>query len=221
MARVGQKDLCRKLVIKSVAELSKMVAVGKSMNDIQTIFAADLIIEKFGQLTVEDLYLCFKNGIASEYGPMFDRLDANVICDWLKKYFEDRNTFAEMEQMKKHNEVKKEVFVSTPENQEVFEKGIKMVLDALPKPEEPKYVTRTHEITPLQKLVSRWADQFDVLYNYTFDLAPEKRFSLSCKAYHGIRVLFFNGMAYEKSNFITYKQNQNEEKVIQASLKQK
>jgi len=65
--------------------------VGKSMNANQIRFGAGLLLEKFWYLKLEDFSLCFRKGIAMEYGKLYDRMDIQIIIDWVNQYEQERN----------------------------------------------------------------------------------------------------------------------------------
>lgn len=83
-----------------IAELTEMIIdlqlnlnIGKGMNKEQCVLAAKFIYKEFKQITIEDLTLVFSNGIKGVYGPIFDRLDVAVICEWITKHLGLKNDF--------------------------------------------------------------------------------------------------------------------------------
>ena len=59
------------------------------MNDVQVALTADLIIDRFYYLKLEEIKLCFRNAMAS--GKIYDRLDGNIILGWLNEYDAQRD----------------------------------------------------------------------------------------------------------------------------------
>lgn len=84
-------------LLKSAA---KFVNVGKGMNEWQIAETARMIASEYYYLTVADLKVCFRNGISGKYGQLFDRLDGQIVLNWLITYDAERTQFAEMESTK-------------------------------------------------------------------------------------------------------------------------
>lgn len=59
------------------------------MNDVQVALTADLIIDRFYYLKLEEIKLCFRNAMVS--GKIYDRLDGNIILGWLNEYDAQRD----------------------------------------------------------------------------------------------------------------------------------
>lgn len=74
----------RAILVIAINELVSFFNVGKTMNDVQVALTADLIIDRFYYLKLEEIKLCFRNAMAS--GKIYDRLDGNIILGWLNEY---------------------------------------------------------------------------------------------------------------------------------------
>lgn len=68
--------------------------VGKTMGAVQVAGAADLIIDEFYFLKPDDFKLCFNRAKKGYYGKVYDRIDGQVIFEWLNQYTNDRMTTA-------------------------------------------------------------------------------------------------------------------------------
>lgn len=84
----------------------QMINVGKSMNDVQIARTADLILDEYYYLKPDDFKMCFNNAIIGKYGKSYDRIDVQVICDWLNQYCNDRANNADDISMNEHNKIK-------------------------------------------------------------------------------------------------------------------
>lgn len=62
----------RAILVIAINELVSFFNVGKTMNDVQVALTADLIIDRFYYLKLEEIKLCFRNAMAS--GKIYDRL---------------------------------------------------------------------------------------------------------------------------------------------------
>jgi len=76
------------------------------MNDVQIARASDLILDEYYYLKPDDFKLCFNNAIIGRYGKAYDRIDVQIICDWLNQYCNDRSNVADNQSMNEHNKVK-------------------------------------------------------------------------------------------------------------------
>lgn len=76
------------------------------MNDIQIARTATLILQEYYYLKPDDFKLCFNNAILGKYGKTYDRLDTQVIFDWLNNYCADRFNTAEELTVNKHSNLK-------------------------------------------------------------------------------------------------------------------
>jgi len=72
-----------------IAWLIEQVNVKRSMTDDQVDNLAADVVHGYGWLRLEDIALCFRNGLRGMYGPILDRLDAAILHDWLRQYGED------------------------------------------------------------------------------------------------------------------------------------
>ncbi|WP_455786988.1 DUF6633 family protein [Parabacteroides goldsteinii] len=79
---------------KIIIDVVMFFNVGKIMNDNQAAQTADLIIEEYYFLKPDDFKLCFTRAKKGYYGKVFDRIDGQVIFEWLNQYTNDRMTTA-------------------------------------------------------------------------------------------------------------------------------
>lgn len=82
----------RALLSIAICEVCDFFNVGKNMNDRQVAMTADLIIERFWYLKLEEIKYCFHK--AMREGRLYDRLDGNIIISWLEDYDEQRTEAA-------------------------------------------------------------------------------------------------------------------------------
>lgn len=78
----------RALLSIAICEVCDFFNVGKNMNDVQIAMTADMIIERFWHLKLEEIKYCFRRAMANER--LFDRLDGNIIIGWLREYDAER-----------------------------------------------------------------------------------------------------------------------------------
>ena len=85
----GEVQLCA-LMILIMNDLLDFFSVGKTMGEKQIASTIEMIVADFYYLNIEDIKLCFDNAKRGKYGRVYDRIDGNVIYEWLQKYSEER-----------------------------------------------------------------------------------------------------------------------------------
>lgn len=86
----------RAFMVNVLNDLINFFNVGKSMSAVQVAQTADLVIEEFYYLKPDDLKLCFTRAKKGVYGRLYDRIDGQVILEWLRQYDQERCVQAEM-----------------------------------------------------------------------------------------------------------------------------
>ena len=87
------------------------------MNDVQMAQTADLILDEFYYLNIEDFKLCFNMAKSGKFGKVYDRIDGQVIMDWLSTYLNMRIETVVSGNEQKHASIKSQ------------EKNAKSILD--------------------------------------------------------------------------------------------
>jgi len=78
----------RALISLAICEVCDFFNVGKNMNDSQIALTADLIIENYWYLKLEEIKYCFRRAMRRER--LYDRLDGNIILSWIQAYDDER-----------------------------------------------------------------------------------------------------------------------------------
>lgn len=81
-------------MVKILNDLLDFFSIGKTIGAIQVAATADLIIEEYYFLKPDDFKLCFNRAKKGYYGKVYDRIDGQVIFEWLNRYTNDRMTTA-------------------------------------------------------------------------------------------------------------------------------
>jgi len=58
----------------------------------QLMLTAELIMEEYYYLRVEEFRICFRMAMKGEYGPVYNRIDGQVFFEWIRKYFTKRDS---------------------------------------------------------------------------------------------------------------------------------
>ena len=82
----------RALISLAICEVCDFFNVGKNMNDAQVAMTADLIIDTYWYLKLEEIKYCFRRAMRTE--KLFDRLDGSIILGWLADYDRERTETA-------------------------------------------------------------------------------------------------------------------------------
>ena len=80
--------------------------VGKTMNPEQVKDTSEMILDEFVEITPADLKLCFNKAKKGEYGHVFDRIDGQVILNWIRQYCDDKISYFINKNERAHNNQK-------------------------------------------------------------------------------------------------------------------
>ncbi|MDR2970097.1 MAG: hypothetical protein LBV32_10925 [Tannerellaceae bacterium] len=105
----------RAFIVKVLNDLIDFFNVGKTMGAYQVAQTADLIIDEYSLLKPDDLKLCFNNAKAGKYGKVYDRIDGQVIMEWLRVYRTERCNIAEESSIQESEKFKNDPYRRTSE----------------------------------------------------------------------------------------------------------
>lgn len=71
-----------------------------TLNDFQIKTLVEDLLDKYPNESLEDFILCFKKGRMGELGKSFNRLDSEVIFEWITAYLDEKYQVLEDELMK-------------------------------------------------------------------------------------------------------------------------
>lgn len=78
------------LIVEELIRLQDFFVLTVKMNPAQIQETAEIILERFYFLRMDEIKLCFKNAKAGDYGELYNRLDGAVVMGWLNKYDDQR-----------------------------------------------------------------------------------------------------------------------------------
>lgn len=179
------------LIIHALTDLDLFLNVGKSFSEQQVAQTADLILQDFKHLKIEDIKLCFNNAKKGYYGKVYDRIDGQIVFEWLNKYSNERADVAEQVSIKSHAQLKKGEFEPgeiNPEGQKKVVEVLKSVIENVNV--ENKKEPKKREMSENQKYFNDILREFDKLYN-------ENPIDLN-----GQRYVDINGVKYSQTEFL-------------------
>jgi hypothetical protein len=77
------------LLVIILSDVTEFFNVGNSMNANQTLTTAEMILDAYGWLKIDDFKLCFSQAKRGMFGQVY-RMDGNVILSWIGTYIRDR-----------------------------------------------------------------------------------------------------------------------------------
>jgi hypothetical protein len=86
----GKEDAIEKFLATQIQLLIESVNVTQNIEPHQVPGIAKTLIELFPVESLEDFVLCFKRGALAMYGPLYNRLDASVLCEWMQKFLDEK-----------------------------------------------------------------------------------------------------------------------------------
>ena len=78
------------------------------MNSSQVATTINLIIEDYSMLKPDDFKLCFKRAMRGHYGKVYDRIDGELIFEWLEQYLYERDSEIEILRKNENARLKKQ-----------------------------------------------------------------------------------------------------------------
>lgn len=119
-----------------ILRASSFFNITNNLSEDQAIETAYMLLDRFSTETIEDFVLMFKNAKAGKYGKLFNRLDGQIIIEWMGLYLEEKAEFREKEHQKlksnsltESNEITKLIEVKIVENQRSVIDALKEGLD--------------------------------------------------------------------------------------------
>jgi hypothetical protein len=83
--REDEAGLCR-AVKNLITNLAESLNLTNSVNEAQIFEMTLLIIETYWHVKLEELVLIFKNAKLGKYGKVYNRLDIQIVCEWIETY---------------------------------------------------------------------------------------------------------------------------------------
>ena len=83
-------------------DLANFFNIGKNMNAYQIEQTIQIIWEEYYDFAFADFRRCFNKAKKGFYGKIYDRLDGNIILEWLREYSQERESAFENYNQNRH-----------------------------------------------------------------------------------------------------------------------
>ena len=133
----------------------------------QIVTTAELILNDYWALKPEDLKLCFDNAKKGKYGKIYDRIDGQIIFEWLELYLEERAQAIETLRRNESQQHKKDSGIPIIPMLPISEKDKPVPMPEwfkIPEKKAPEINTRPLNQTDQQKQINGWIREFDALW---------------------------------------------------------
>jgi len=78
------------VLVALMDECQQYFNLQQPMNAQQLMLTAELIMEEYYYLRIEELRVCFRMAMKGEFGPVYNRIDGQVFFEWIVKYMPKR-----------------------------------------------------------------------------------------------------------------------------------
>jgi hypothetical protein len=119
------------------------------MNAQQLALTAELMLEDYYYLRVDELQVCFRMAMKGEFGPVYNRIDGQIFFEWIRKFMTKRQAISERINLDKQstNNIY-EMF----QNHQVIE-AIQQTADKLKIEEAPARESKRSEVSVFEQLL--------------------------------------------------------------------
>jgi hypothetical protein len=99
------EDKAKSALVLILNDVIDFFNVSNSMNANQILTTAEMALDNYGWLKIDDFKLCFSQAKRGFFGQIY-RMDGNVILSWIESYIKDRINFAEEKSYSEHLSIK-------------------------------------------------------------------------------------------------------------------
>jgi len=161
--KVKGEQIALGVVVALMDECQQYFNLQQPMNKQQLLLTAELIMEKYYYLRVEELRVCFRMAMKGEFGPVYNRIDGQVFFEWILKYMPTRQLITDrMKQEQQSNNNIYEMF----QHPQVLD-AIQQAADKLKIEEAPAKEAKRTSPSRLEQMLM---DEYDVLPTWDNDM---------------------------------------------------
>jgi hypothetical protein len=151
------------VLVALMDECQQYFNLQQPMNPQQLMLTAELIMEEYYYLRVEEFRICFRMAMKGEYGPVYNRIDGQVFFEWIRKYFSKRD--AVTTRMVKDQQSNNNIYEMFQHPQVVD--AIQQVADKLKIQEAPVQEAKRSEVSAFEKMLMA---EYDALPAWNGDM---------------------------------------------------
>ena len=151
------------VLVALMDECQQYFNLQQPMNPQQLMLTAELIMEEYYYLRVEEFRICFRMAMKGEYGPIYNRIDGQVFFEWIRKYFTKRD--AVTTRMLKDQQTNNNIYEMFQHPQ--IMDAMQQAADKLSIKEEPVREVKREKPAPLEIALMR---EYDALPQWDNDM---------------------------------------------------
>jgi hypothetical protein len=183
------------VLVALMDECQQYFNLQQPMNAQQLMLTAELIMEEYYYLRIEELRVCFRMAMKGEFGPVYNRIDGQVFFEWIVKYMPKRQLITD--RMKQEQQTTNNIYeiFAHPQMNEAM-KDVVTKLDAKMLQEPVKEIIRGKP-SELEVALMREYDELPQWVNdQRFRLYKNKPFQFTEYRYERYRELIENQNEY-------------------------
>ena len=144
------------VLVSLMDECQQYFNLQQPMKPQQLMLTAELIIEKYYYLRVEELRICFRMAMMGEFGTVYNRIDGQIFFEWILKFLPTRQNVTD--QMKQQQQTNNNIYDIFAHPQ--LAEALQQVSDKLLIKEEPVREIKRSKLSNFEQLMM---DEYDEL----------------------------------------------------------
>lgn len=127
------------VLVSLMDECQQYFNLQQPMKPQQLMLTAELIIEKYYYLRVEELRICFRMAMMGEFGTVYNRIDGQIFFEWILKFLPTRqNVTDQMKQQQQTNNNIYDIFAHPQMAEALQQVSDKLLIKQVPVHEEKR-----------------------------------------------------------------------------------
>jgi hypothetical protein len=152
------------VLVAMMDECQQYFNLQQPMNAQQLMLTAELIMEEYYYLRIEELRMCFRMAMKGEFGPVYNRIDGQVFFEWIIKYMPKRQLITDrMKQEQQSNNNIYDIFAHPQMAEALQQVSDKLLIKQVPVHEEKR--------SKLSNFEQLMMDEYDELPLWGQDIA--------------------------------------------------
>ena len=151
------------VLVSLMDECQQYFNLQQPMKPQQLMLTAELIIEKYYYLRVEELRICFRMAMMGEFGTVYNRIDGQIFFEWILKFLPTRqNVTDQMKQQQQTNNNIYDIFAHPQMADALQQVSDKLLIKQVPVHEEKR--------SKLSNFEQLMMDEYDALAMWNNDM---------------------------------------------------